>query len=162
VARGVGVAVLCAVSLGTVIAVARDPELQKPDWNAVAQASDAGRPDYVLVLNAHGNLASPLLRYAEHSRPLADTETVTVDEIDMLGAKSTTKPCNLLVGRACAFIFLGGPLPQALASEFTLEETRDLDQFTLDRFRADRPVPVTKSELVAPRNPSDGLALVSR
>jgi hypothetical protein len=157
---GVGVAVLCAVSVGTVVAVARDPELQKPDWRSVADAFETRRPDRVLVLNAHGNLASPLLTYADDSRPLGDTESVTVDEIDVLGAKPTTKPCDLLVGRACAFIFLGGPLPEPLASEFTLDETRDLDQFTLRRYRADRPVRVTKSELVAPRNPADTLVLV--
>jgi len=159
---GVGVAVVCAVSIGTVVAVARDPELQKPDWNQVADAFETGRPDRVLVLNAHGNLASPLLRYAEDSRPLRDTQTVPVDEIDLLAAKPTTKSCNFLVGRACAFIFLGGPLPAPLASEFTLVETRNLDQFTLRRYRADQPVLVSTAELVAPGNPSDALALVSR
>jgi mannosyltransferase len=157
---GVGIAVLCAVSVGTVVAVARDPELQKPDWRSVADAFETGRPNRVLVLNAHGNLASPLLIYADDSRPLGDTETVDVDEIDVLGTKRTSKPCNFLVGRACALVLLGGPFPQSLGSEFTLEETTELDQFNVRRYRADRPVQITKSELVAPRDSSDALVLV--
>src|SRR5262249_57260658 len=112
--------------------------------------------------SAQGNCATPLLRYADNPSPLGATETVTADEMDVLAVKPTTKPCNLLVGRACAFIFLGGPLPPPLASTFTLTETRDLSQFTLRRYRADRPVPLTKSELVAPQNPTDALVLVSR
>jgi len=159
---GIGLAVLCAVSVGTVVAVARDPELQKPDWGSVAEAFETGHRNRILVLNAHGNLASPLFRYAPDSRPLGDTDTVTADEIDLLAAKPTTKPCNFLVGQACAFIFLGGPLPPHLASTFTLKDTRDLNQFTLRRYRADRPVPLTKPELVSPQNPTDALTLVSR
>src|SRR5262249_56880965 len=115
-----------------------------------------------LAVSDHATLAAPCVGYAADSAPLGDRETVTADEIDVLAVKPTTKPCNLLVGRACAFIFLGGPLPPPLASTFTLTETRDLSQFTLRRYRADRPVPLTKSELVAPQNPTDALVLVSR
>jgi mannosyltransferase len=156
------VVVLCVVSLVAVVAVARDPELQRPDWRSVADAFETGTGDRLLLLNVHGSIASPLLSYAEDTRPLEEGDTTRVDEIDVVAAKPMTKPCNSLVGRACALIFLGAPLPPALANEFTLDETIDLDQFTLHRYRARAPVPVTKPGLVAPGDPRDALALVPR
>jgi mannosyltransferase len=159
---GVAVAVLCGVSLVTVVAVARDPELQKPDWRAVADPFETGSRDRLLLLNVHGTIASPLLRYSEDARRLEEGETASVDEIDVLVAKPTSKPCNSLVGRACALVFLGAPLPQPLASEFTLESTDELDQFMLRRYRAPRPIRVTKADLVTPIDLPGALALVPR
>jgi mannosyltransferase len=158
---GVAVTVLCGVSLVVVVAVARDPELQKPDWGSVADVFETGSRDRFLFLNLHGNLASPLLSYAKDARPLDEGATAAVDEIDVLVAKPTTKPCNALVGRACALVFLGAPLPQPIASQFTLEGRYDLDQFTVERYRSRRPVRVTKSDLVPSGNLSGALALVS-
>jgi 4-amino-4-deoxy-L-arabinose transferase-like glycosyltransferase len=158
---GAALAVLCGVSIVAVVAVARDAELQKPDWRSVAEVYEAGSPERLLLLNAHGNLASPLLSYAEGTRALGDAETTTVDEIDVLVAKPTTKPCDALVGRACALVFLGAPLPQPLVSEFELEETHDLDQFTVQRYRSRRPIRITKSDLVTPGDLPGALALVS-
>jgi hypothetical protein len=143
------------------VAVARDPELQKPDWASVAEVFETGSRDRLLFLNLHGNLASPLFSYAGDTRALGDTEATTVDEIDLLVAKPTTKPCDALVGRACALLFLGAPLPQPIASQFTLEGTYDLDQFTLERYRSRRPIPVTKSDVVLPGDLPGALALVS-
>jgi 4-amino-4-deoxy-L-arabinose transferase-like glycosyltransferase len=155
-------AVLCVVSIVAITAVARDPELQKPDWRAVADVFDTGSRDRLLLLNVHGNLASPLLSYADDARRLDDGESIKVDEIDVLVAKPTTKPCDSLVGRACALVFLGAPLPQPLASELSLVSTDDLDQFTVERYRSSRPIAVTKSDLVVPGDLPDALALVAR
>jgi hypothetical protein len=128
----------------------------------VADVFDAGSRDRLLLLNTHGNIASPLLSYSNGARPLGERESVSVDEIEVLVAKATTKPCNTLVGRACAFLFLGAPLPQPLAAEFTLESKRDLDQFVIERYRASRPVEVTKTDLVSPSDLPGALALVQR
>jgi 4-amino-4-deoxy-L-arabinose transferase-like glycosyltransferase len=159
---GAAVAVLCGVSLVAVVAVARDPGRQKPDWRSVADVFETGSRNRLLLLNVHGNLASPLLSYAKDARPLDEGATATVDEIDVLVAEATGKPCNALVGRACALVFLGAPLPQPLASQFTLEGRHDLDQFTVERYRSRRPIPVTKPDLVSPGDLPGALALVSR
>jgi hypothetical protein len=128
----------------------------------VADVFETGSRNRLLLLNVHGNLASPLLSYAKDARPLDEGATATVDEIDVLVAEATGKPCNALVGRACALVFLGAPLPQPLASQFTLEGRHDLDQFTVERYRSRRPIPVTKSDLVSPGDLPGALALVSR
>ena len=79
----------------------------------------------------------------------------------MLSVKPTAKPCNLLVGRACAMIFLGAPLPASIAGDFRLETRYRLPQFTLDRYRAVRTQHLTKAQLVAPQNLPDSLALLT-
>src|SRR5262249_33771976 len=158
----VAVTVLCVALLITVVAVVRDPELQKPDWSAVARAFERGNGNRLLLLNVHGQLGSPLRYYLGDARPLGDSASAPVDEIDVLAAKPTEKPCNYLVGRACALIFLGAPLPEPIASEFTPAGTTEIDQFTVRRYRARTPVPVTKAELVTPTDLSDALSLVHR
>jgi mannosyltransferase len=155
-------AVLCAISLTLVVAVARDPDLQRPEWRSVADVSNEEGGDRALVMNLYGYLGNPLLYYADGARPLGETETASVDEVDVVVAKGTTKPCNFLVGSSCGFIFLGAPLPEPLASQFALVERHELEQFTVNRYRASQPVPVTIAELVAPGNPADALVLVSR
>jgi hypothetical protein len=161
-AGGVLVAVLCVVSVVVIIAVARDPDLQKPDWRAVADVFQTGNGDRLLLMNVHGNIGSPLLSYSDDTRRLEEGESVSVDEIDVLVAEPTTKPCNYLVGRACALLFLGAPLPQPLASEFTLDATYDLDQFIVERYRSSRPIPVTTADLVASSDLPGALVLVPR
>ena len=158
----VAVAVVCVVSLVATAGVALDPELQRPDWRAVAGIFETGGPNRLLLVNVHGTIASPLLWYAEDARPLDGGETVSVDEIDVLAAKPTTKPCNILVGRACALIFLGAPLPQPLASVFRLEATHELDQFTVRRYRSAQPIPVTTADLVTSTDLPQALVVVAR
>jgi hypothetical protein len=79
----------------------------------------------------------------------------------VLVAKPTTKPCNFLVGPPCALVFLGAPLPKPIAGEFRLEERHELGQFTIDRYRATRPVAVTLAQLVTPQDLPGALALVN-
>lgn len=67
-----------------------------------------------------------------------------VRELDVLVAEPTDRPCSFLVGRACALVFLGGQLPDALARDFTLAERVELDQFTVERYRSSEPVEVTR------------------
>jgi hypothetical protein len=158
---GAGVAVLCVVSLTSVGAAARDPDLQKADWRAVADAFDAGAGSRVLVMNAYGNLAGPLRYYLADARELADGETISVDEIDVVVAEPADAPCNWFVGRVCGLLFLGAALPEPVASEFELDQRVDLDHFTVERYRADQPVPVTKPTLVPPLDLPNALVLVA-
>jgi hypothetical protein len=86
---------------------------------------------------------------------------VTVDQIDVLVAKPTDQPCNMLVGLACSLIFLGAPPPAPLADRLHLDERIDLDQFVIDRYTADEPVTVTPADLVDPSTLPDSLVLVT-
>jgi len=107
--------------------------------------------DRALVLNIYGVLARPLLRYLEHtpSWVLGAGERARVEEIDVVVPRPTDRPCNLLVGRSCALVFLGVPPPEPLASGLHRAGRIELDQFTIDRYRPDRPVTVTIEDLVA-------------
>jgi uncharacterized membrane protein len=156
----VAVTVVCAIWLAVVVAVARDPDLQKPEWRAVADVLESGKDTRAFVMTFHGYAGNALRYYSDGVRSLADGETAGVDEIDVLVHNAKEKPCDFLVGRVCSLLFLGGPLPEPLASQFTLVHSYKLDQLTVNRYRADQLIPVTKGQLVAPGNPADALVLV--
>lgn len=158
---GVALVVFCAISLTSVVAVARHPDLQKADWHGVADVLEAGTGPRLLVMNAYSNLGDPLRYYLEGERELADGETISVDDINIVVAKTSSAPCNWFVGRACSLLFLGAALPEPLAGEFTLDALVDLDQFTVERYRAREPVPVTKAALVTPVDLPGSLVLVA-
>jgi hypothetical protein len=170
VAPGV-VALVMAVSVVTVAADARDPALQRPGWREVAEAHEAGgtgaagaaegRGERLLVVDLHGFLGLPLQKYLAGDRKLVAGEEATVRQIDVVVAKPTDRPCNLMVGLACALLFLGAPLPEPLAGRFELDERIDLDQFVLERYTAAEPVTVTPADLVRPENLADSLLLVT-
>jgi hypothetical protein len=177
-ARWVGVAAVAAVgavSLTAVVAVARDPDLQRADWAGVADvfvaevtdsadATDAADGDgaRILVVDAYGNLAGPLLHYLDHeARSLDGDQTVRADRIDVVVAEPVTKPCNWFVGRACALVFLGAPLPEPLASEFTLVERVDLGPLAVARYQAPHAVPITPEALVGPDRVAGTLVLAA-
>jgi mannosyltransferase len=158
-------AVITAASVVTIAADAREPELQRAEWSAIADAHM--RPDdeggRLLVLNVHGFLGWPLQRYLDGERILHSGETATVARIDVVVAKPTTKPCNLFVGLACALIFLGAPPPQPLARRLTLDERIDLDQFVLERYVATdgRPITVGPPDVVAAQDLGGSLVLAT-
>jgi uncharacterized membrane protein len=155
----IGLALWVAVSLTAVIGVARDPYLQRPRWRSVANVHDFGRPQSLLVMNRYGYLGSPLRYYLENARPLDEHEVVAVDEIDVLMSKQPwPKRCDLLVGTSC-FYYLGGPLPEPLASQFHVAGRVDLEQFSIVRYQANGPVPVSKAQLVKPDEVRDSLVL---
>jgi mannosyltransferase len=144
------VLVVAGVWLAADVAVARDPGLQRADWRAVAAVADSGSPDRVLIVDTGGGQSNPLRRYLPGAAPLAEDETVLVDQIDVLVGRPAGAPCNFYVGRACAFVFLGGPLPAPVAERFHLEERHQLDQFVVERYRADEPVELGPPDLVDP------------
>jgi mannosyltransferase len=158
---GFGAALVAVVSLTTIVAMARDPDLQKPDWRAVADAVETGDGDRALVLNVGGTIARPLFHYLRDARALGNDASARVDEIDVLSIRPLGKPCNFLVGRACAFVFLGAPLPEPLASRLTLVDQIELDQFTIERYRVDSgSVTITKADLVVPDQLPGALVVV--
>ena len=155
------VAVVSAISLVVVAGVVRDADLQKPDWSAVA-ATGAGDGNRALVLNVHRVIASPLVDEVSGGSALEGDDRALVDEVAVVHSRPSTPPCNYLVGRACALIFLGAPLPDQTASQLELVERVELDQFVVERYRAtDGPIAVSKADLVAPQDLADGLVVVS-
>ncbi len=146
---------LVAVSFVAVVAVDRDPELQRADWREVAAAEAATPGTGVLVLNSGGLMSEPLRAYVPGIRRLAADDPVRVDHVDVLHAGATDRPCNFLVGRTCGFVFLGYPLPPAVAARFGRPELIRLDQFTIERYPAARPVTVTPAALLAGLPPND-------
>jgi hypothetical protein len=145
-----GVAVATLVSVGVVAAVAADPGLQRTDWRAVADVAASGSETSVLIVTVGGDQTSPLRHYVPGLDTLDGNETILVDQVDVLVGKPAEEPCNFLVGRACAFVFLGAPLPDGRASAFVLTDRYELDQFAVERYRASEPVRVGRSDLLAP------------
>jgi mannosyltransferase len=148
---GVGLAaagVLTAASVAAVVAVARDPGLQRPDWQQVAGAVDEGAT--VVVVDVNGDQSSPLERYLPGAVPLGPDDAVAADRVDVLVGIPTDEPCNMLVGRACGMVFLGADVSGTVRSAFTPAGRDELDQFALDHYRADAPVRLTGADLVAP------------
>jgi hypothetical protein len=159
------IVVVAGVSLVTVVADARDADLQRPDWRSVARAfeaegeGEAAPGARALVVNIHGNLAAPLTGYLEGARVLEPGETVEVEAVDVVVAMPTDAPCNFLVGRACSLVFLGAPPPEPLRSELGPADRRVLGQFALDRYRPAAPVRFGVDDVTA--NDGDiGLVLV--
>jgi mannosyltransferase len=145
-----GVAVATLVSVGVVAAVAADPGLQRTDWRAVADVAASGSETSVLIVTVGGDQTSPLRHYVPGLDTLDGNETIPIDQVDVLVGKPAEEPCNFLVGRACAFVFLGAPLPEGRASAFVLTDRYELDQFAVERYRASEPVRVGRSDLLAP------------
>ncbi|MBN2624044.1 MAG: glycosyltransferase family 39 protein [Acidimicrobiales bacterium] len=155
--RGVGwggVAVLCGVSLVSIVVSARDPDLQRADWQAVAEAHQAGASggDRLLVMNFHGYLGRPLQRYLEGERVVPSDETVTVEQIDFLVSNPSDRPCDSFIGLECALIFLGFGPTEAVAPDLGLRERIDLGQFTIERYDTDGPLTVPVEDLVPPND----------
>ncbi|HEV8164548.1 MAG TPA: glycosyltransferase family 39 protein, partial [Actinomycetota bacterium] len=144
---------LVAISLVAVVTVARDPELQRPDWRAVAAVvADAPGPRLVVV-DVNGGQSGPLAHYLAGATALAPDDEVEVDGIDVLVGLAPERPCNMLVGHACGMVYLGAVTPGPSDPPFTRTERIELDQFALDRYRADEPVPVSVGELTGPDAP---------
>jgi 4-amino-4-deoxy-L-arabinose transferase-like glycosyltransferase len=150
--------VTCAAALGlsAIIAVERDPLLQKPYWGQVADVLPRDTPA-ALFLNNHGSLGLPLTHYVKNARTLGNDDPIAVEEIDVLTLKPFNKPCDMLVGSPCGLVFLGAPLPQGIAAQFPDVQRVTLDQFYVDRYRAPAPVTIRKRDLVTTGQLGDAL-----
>jgi 4-amino-4-deoxy-L-arabinose transferase-like glycosyltransferase len=149
-------AALVAVSIVAVVAVARDPELQRPDWRAVAAAVDDPEEPAgprLVVVDVNGDQSSPLDHYLDGATRLDPDDEVAVDGIDVLVGLAPERPCNMLVGHACGMVYLGTVTPGPGDPPFTRTERTELDQFALDRYRAEDPVTVRAGDLAGPDAP---------
>lgn len=150
-ALGAAAVVIVALTWTAVdVAVTRDPRLQRADWRGVAHAVRDDSPG-VLVVDTTGGLSSPLAHYLPGATTLDAEGAVTTDRIDVLVARPAEVPCNFYVGRACAFVFLGRPLPAPVAEQFRLDERDERDvtgQFVVERYRSARPVELELHDLV--------------
>ncbi len=159
-----GLAALVVVSLVTVVADARDDDLQRPDWRSVADAFEARRrpADHRAARPGRRPLRQP--RRPAHRLPRrrpgpGPGESVEAAAVDVVAAQPSDAPCNFLVGRACSLVFLGSPPPEPLAGALGPAQRQDLGQFALDRYRPPGPVTVS-AEAVSPDAPGDVLVLV--
>jgi hypothetical protein len=152
----VAILVVVTVWIGTDVATVHDPARQRADWRAVAAVVAAGEPGTVLVVDAYGAMSRPLHRYLPSAQILLDGETTLTTEIDVLVARPLDVPCDFLVGRACAHLFLGTSLPAGVAGDFRIVEQVTLDQFVVERYRSARPVPVGRDDLLAPTRRAGG------
>jgi mannosyltransferase len=148
--RTAAVVAVVTVSVVVVAAVEREPELQRADWATVADRVESGGGDGVLLVNFGAGQSNPLRHYVAGLDTLDGGDRVAVDRIDVLVGRSSTAPCNFFVGRACAFVFLGAPLPPALAPSFALEARHEAGQFVVERYRAAAPVSVSRADLLGP------------
>jgi mannosyltransferase len=159
------VAVLGATSVVAVVAVTRDPLLQRADWQAVAAAHEAGDETgpraRLLVLSIEGTMGRPVQWYLDGERPLGRDETVVVDEIDVVVTQHNHRPCSHLAGLTCNLVFLGWGRAAPLVTDFAVEEQIQLDQFAIDRFRAPEPVAVSLDDIVVPEYDKSTLVLVT-
>ena len=81
---------LCALSLGVVIAVARDPQYQRSDWRGLAQALGRSDERRVLVISPANGL-TPLRYYRPGLAKLADSG-VPVREVDVVAVATAPRP----------------------------------------------------------------------
>ena len=96
--------------------------------------------------------SGPLLHYLEdEARPLGPGESVRADRIDVVMPAAATAPCNWFVGRGCALIFLGSPLPGPVTQQFSATERIDLGSLAVTRYESPEPVPVSPESLLGPR-----------
>ena len=156
---GAAVVLVAGLWLAVDVAVGREPRLQRADWRSVAEvvAADApGDRGGVLVVNVAGDQSSPLAHYLPGAAPLDRDRTLTTDRIDVLALRPAGVPCNFVVGRPCGFVFLGAPLPPSMSDDFHLDRRVVLDQFVVERYRADAPVAVGRDDLLAPADRASG------
>jgi mannosyltransferase len=149
----VATAALAVVSIIAVVTVARDPGLQRPDWRAVAAAVDDAAGPRLVVVDVNGDQSGPLDHYLPGATRLDPGDEVAVEGVDVLVALGTDRPCNMLVGHACGMVFLGTVTPAPGDPPFTRTGRVELDQFALDRYRADEAVTVTAADLTGPDAP---------
>ncbi|MGZ6999134.1 MAG: glycosyltransferase family 39 protein [Acidimicrobiia bacterium] len=150
--------VLCLAWTAVVVETAVRTDLQKPDWQAAARVLAAGGADRAVVVDSY--LGVPLLRYVEHSHAMRGHRRFRVRRIDLL--YRIPKPgarCGRWSGLACE-VFLFPLLPERLGKSFPLVDRVKVAGFIINRYEANRPVSVTRRELLGAHPPRGSYVLV--
>lgn len=153
------VAVFCVASTVVVLEVADNPDLQKPDWRAAAAVLATGGKDRAVVVDAY--LGAPLVRYLDDPRTLhSKNQKVKLQTIDLL--YHVPKPgqrCGRWSGLACEAFFFPY-LPKAVARDFKPVKQIRVAGFTVNRYRSEKPVRVSKRHLLAGKHPASSFVLL--
>jgi uncharacterized membrane protein len=143
----VGTAILCSIGLAATIAVASDVNLQRPPWRAVANVVESNRPA--------GAASAVLVENTDSLLPLGDYIPglygmhlgASVQELDVVAAVRVPAVAFCWWGAACHLPF--APLDSSIHIPGFHRDgpvTR-VDQFSIYRLRAVRPVLVTRLEI---------------
>lgn len=148
---------LCAVSLGVVVAVGTNPDLQKPNWRELGATLRTRESGMVMVQDY---LGTPLLRYMRGSRLLRAGESFDARHIAVVYHVPKPGRCGRWSGRACELFHF--PLfPEALTSRFILTGKTSVAGFTVNRYESGVPVTVRGREVLGDRSRT-GLVIVFR
>ena len=148
----VAAVILCGLWLVVTVWVGTDPELQKPDWKALAAEIDreVDSDDRVLVI---GMMALPMHRYGlAGSRPVNPGETVTVQEIDVVKHVPGPRRCARWIGLTCGIVFWPPDFPPDVQQQFKYVGKFRVDNFQVDRYRSAEPVQMQPCRLVTSPN----------
>jgi 4-amino-4-deoxy-L-arabinose transferase-like glycosyltransferase len=148
-----------ALSLGVVVSVGTNLDLEKPNWRALGTAIDArALPGAVIVQDY---LGTPLLRYVRGSRLLRDGDSFDGRRIDVVyHVPSFRRRCGRWSGRACEFFYFPR-FPEQVISRFTLTDKISVAGFLVNRYESGVPVRLSARELLGDRLPG-GLVVFSR
>ncbi len=139
---------LCAIGLVATVGVARDANLQRPDWRPVAAALGAAPTTGArLVLLQNDQVRLPLALYVPELEYLRAPAAAGVGVIDVIAIRSPQQPlcwwgaaCNLIPSQMQARYRIAG---------FHEQWRRRIEQFTVMQLVADRPRTVTRTALSA-------------
>jgi hypothetical protein len=140
-AGAVAFAVLVVVSLATLVGVALGPEYQRPDWRGAARALGAARVERVIAFNPPFTNPGPFRVYfGQSSRLMRSTRLAAEIAVVALGQQGGFGP--------------GPAKPPAAPPEppppgFRLVQDIRTTTYRLVRFRAPRPLAVTRRQLAA-------------
>ena len=139
-------AVITRVSVVTTLAVARDRDLQRADWQGVSKAIRRLPSRQVVVMNTDRVLGSAVTRYLPPSRELPTRATVRTSDLVFIGLGRVPVQCSWWFGQTCSMVFLTDQPTVPLANTFSLRSVRHVGRFVVARYHS--PVPVR----VGPRN----------
>jgi hypothetical protein len=154
----VPVGVLVAVQLIALGGMLNSPREQRADWTAVAAIARRDPQAHVVVLNTNAGFSAALLRYLPEARLLQWDEWVPADELDYVRRADDPHRCDLFYGQACLILPFDNPLPMSFWPSYPLHEHAHTPDFQVERYRADRPLPVQASQLIQNRG-SDAAVL---
>jgi mannosyltransferase len=124
-----GAAALCAVWLGVILTTNANRDLQRPDWQGLAEAlGPTDRPRLISV--ADGIHAAPLLLYLDHARFLTEGEAARFRELVYVYRKHLDPSrCGLWISTTCAY----GDRERVRPPGFRSERNRGTETFGLER-----------------------------